>query len=391
MRGLRFFSWSNNSADSEKSAQERKALQERVLVIPFRDNLEHSSFSVQAWLGLGIFLRETHKYEEANDALKKAVEMCGNSVKSATYSSVMLEYGRNCEKMGDREKAIECYNKVKELEFYPDRIDAIAETAWAHLGVDDCEKAKIVISELENTDSSTRTKQMWCHLTGNYHLLMGDNNKALQYYKQAVEMDGTCVDALAVLGELYNNQKDYKKAKEHWNRAFEIDPYNTSLSHYKLAKMIFTEDKDYYKCKTILETALQIDGEDANSHFLLGASLDALDVDPEKALYYCTEAVRLGCCKKDLFLRVSSMLEKTKNYEGAIGALNTGMKRSEKNIAVFLNERAGINERRGEKELALIDYETLSRFLIQSDLSGKSTGLSVNRNEIQKKIAQLKK
>ncbi|KAF0978871.1 hypothetical protein FDP41_001941 [Naegleria fowleri] len=376
---------------------------------------ENFDYSFKTWMMLGVFLRENHQWEQAERVFKKAMQMVEESAKrmensenafssssltSPNVSLLLLEMARNLEKLGKIEQAIEKLEKVIQLNVSKqDKVDALAELAWIYLSDEKFEKARLFISQIEELgNEDKRTRQLISHLLGNYHLSMGEPDLALQHYEKTVELDSTCVDALAVLGDIYfHHKKEKSKARTLWERAFTIDPLNNSISHYKLSNIIMKEDKNYERAKSILDAALKVDAKDANSNYLMAFCLDEMQCEAKDVvMFHYSEAMRLECQKKNLFVRFSDYLVRLGKYEWAIGILNTGMKLKPKETITFLSLREKIYETTKNYQNALDDCELLLKLISQTAISGSSSvyntthATQMSRDEVQERVATLK-
>lgn len=61
---------------------------------------------------------------------------------------------------------------------------------------------------------------------GNYHFNAGDMPKALDNYRQCLEIDDRSVEIYLQVGEIYARMKNYEKAREAWERVLQLDPGN---------------------------------------------------------------------------------------------------------------------------------------------------------------------
>lgn len=61
---------------------------------------------------------------------------------------------------------------------------------------------------------------------GNYHFNAGDMPKALDSYRQCLEIDDRSVEIYLQIGEVYARMKNYEKAREAWERVLQLDQGN---------------------------------------------------------------------------------------------------------------------------------------------------------------------
>ncbi|EFC36231.1 predicted protein [Naegleria gruberi] len=389
--------------NSEETTKKEEQEQDSIKISIKQDEM----YSIRAWISMACFMREAHKYGEAEKTFDKAMEMMikgsGFNYKDCiTMSSLNLEMGRNYVHLGKVEHATQCFNKVCELEVsLMDKGEAMAELAWLELdeGSDaSLGRAKAIIEKLQQMTQCRRIEQLWNHLLGNYYLLKQDNNSALKHYEKAVELDTACVDSLAVLGDIYFHQmQDKTKAHLMWSRAFDIDPYNNNLSHYKLAKHIIKHEHNLEKTRKVLDIGLKLDPEDVNSHYLMAVCLEELEaektpgVQKELVIFHYAEAVRLGCEKKELYRRFSEYLVELKNYNWALGVLNSGLKNAKEHTVYILYLRQQFYEITMQNyRAALEDCEHILRLISQANITQQAYDGIVSKDIIKDKIVELK-
>ncbi|MHA1235115.1 MAG: tetratricopeptide repeat protein [Promethearchaeota archaeon] len=102
------------------------------------------------------------------------------------------------------------------------------------------------------------------------HFHKNEYDKAIEYYKNALENDPEYTNSWHGLGVSYERKKEYDKAIEYYKKTLEIDPEYVH-SWFGLAGSYF-QKKEYDKAIEYDKKTLEIDPEYANSWFGLGES-----------------------------------------------------------------------------------------------------------------------
>jgi tetratricopeptide (TPR) repeat protein len=84
--------------------------------------------------------------------------------------------------------------------------------------------------ELRNIQNKTWAKETVAKGVSYAH--QGEYDSAVKCYKQALEVDSTCVDAMVALGAAYANIHKYEAALQEFHKALQIDPNDANASKY---------------------------------------------------------------------------------------------------------------------------------------------------------------
>lgn len=109
-------------------------------------------------------------------------------------------------------------------------------------------KALIFYQKIASKDSTDITVRFQI---ANLHEKMGSYNKSVKEYKKIIKQDSTYTQAYVQLGEIYYEKfKDYRKAKEYLNRAYEKEIISYSTTYevdlpYYLGLIALKEGKKY--------------------------------------------------------------------------------------------------------------------------------------------------
>lgn len=175
-------------------------------------------------LDQGINLLSEDKYEEAIEKLTEAVLEEPSNPVSYYYR------GASYEKNGDRDKALEDYQKSIELK--ADFVLPISRTARIYAWQDDFEKAIEYYkraTDLGDQDTTTYFNYAGC-LTNN-----GNREEARIVFEKLLTLDENYSDAYYQLGLIYIGLGDAETAKELLRKFIDMDPENQNAA---LAKEI---------------------------------------------------------------------------------------------------------------------------------------------------------
>lgn len=87
----------------------------------------------------------------------------------------------------------------------------------------------------------------------------GDNDEALKYYKQALEIDKKNPFTHNAMASIYRANKEFTSAKMHLNASLDIDPEN-SVTYYNYGNL-FVDMEHIDEAKAMYEKALEINPE----------------------------------------------------------------------------------------------------------------------------------
>lgn len=83
-------------------------------------------------------------------------------------------------------------------------------------------KRKVMVSV-----DPVKQKMEKCSYFGRYYQNLGELDKALENYRQCVELDPDDVPTLLRIGEVHALRKDYESAREAWEKVLVLDPGNS--------------------------------------------------------------------------------------------------------------------------------------------------------------------
>jgi tetratricopeptide (TPR) repeat protein len=253
----------------------------------------------QAWYNLGVLLYDMKRFDEALDACKKALEI------DPDYAKAWYNLGLLLDDMKRFDEAEEAYKRaieidpdyapawsnlgglLKQLEKYDEALDACKKaleidpeevSVWYNLGV--------LLNDMKRFDKAIDAYKRALEIDPDYapawsnlgvlldHMKRFD--EAIDAYKRALEIDPDYAQAWSNLGVLLNDMKRFDEAEEAYKRALEIDP-DLALAWYNLGVLLFNRGEKEEGCKAIMKAR-------ENAHLFEG-----LMVFVEEVLKECEE------------------------------------------------------------------------------------------------------
>lgn len=147
----------------------------------------------------------------------------------------------------------------------------LVDEGWLYFVTDDNQKA------LENFNKAIelnpKYSQAWSGL-GSIYSILNDYNKSIEYFNKAIEFDEKDDYALFGIGWAYYDLKNYDKAIEYFNKSVELNPQNSS-NWFSLATT-YRICEDYDKAIEYFNKAIEIDSKDDMSWNQMGLAYGSL-------------------------------------------------------------------------------------------------------------------
>ena len=219
----------------------------------------------EAYVQLGMLMREERRYPEAEELLRKAIEVEPENEEAyieLAYSYKKIVFYDQAEEM--LKKAIEIepedekayielgilkreqrlYPEAEEMfrkaiEIEPENERAYAEMAWSymHRGLLD-EPEEILKKGIEvNPDNH----ELYINLGMLYTELLLEYDKSEEMLKKAIEMVPDNIEAYIQLGMCYISQKKYDKAEAAFREAMRVEPEANHDNTYRLLSRCYME------------------------------------------------------------------------------------------------------------------------------------------------------
>lgn len=189
----------------------------------------------QAYVSLSVPYRKQNNYRKSAEYLKEAFEIDKDSA----------------------EKAVLFYENLLEVKNYSWNI--FYNGAKEFLDEKQLEIAGELIEEAEEI-SDSNYKAMSYVLHGRIYMTRGEEEKAIDYFNKALDIDSDNVEGCVSLGETYTNQNEFDKAISYLKKAVSIDP-EKFLGH-KLLGQNYLRAEEYDMAIEILEKASSMSTND---------------------------------------------------------------------------------------------------------------------------------
>lgn len=202
---------------------------------------------VDIWNNYGDLLFDSDRFKEALDCYKKALKL------NNTWRKTWNNLGSTYIKLEEVQNAIDSFQKA--LELYPQDTDALKNIASLYhfqkkfsLAIDNFEE---VLKILPNDECANLQLGLL------YYNRLKDYKEAGKYFKTLLKLNPLNVDYHKYLIVAYQKQKQFQSASE----------AIISLGD------VYYDQNDYETAKTVYESALKLDRENAICHYKLGITL----------------------------------------------------------------------------------------------------------------------
>lgn len=201
------------------------------------------------------------------------------------------------------------------------------------------------------------------------YLEMGDEDKALAVTRRSVEIDSTSVYAWSNLGAAYRRMKDNDNAADAFQRVVGLSPTEPDVKFGALASLgdIMFDKKEYNKALEYYTKAAEITTEDAALQYQIGAAYYQLEryQDAIAGFKKCAALIKEtdAALYSDAMFNLGVCYIKVKNHDEAIGTFQTLLQTQE---TAEVHEMLGsAYSEKGLKEQAIEEFKKAK------ELSGK--------------------
>lgn len=199
-----------------------------------------------AWFNKGVALAKLGKYEEAIECYDKVIELNPN------YAPAWYNKGVALAKLGRYEEAIECYKKAVELN--PDYVDAWFNmgVAYAKLGkYEEAIKCYDKVLELNPKDYYAWNNK------GVALAKLGKYEEAIECYKKAIELNPNYADAWYNLGLALTKLGKYEEAIKCFDKVLQLKPeYKSAKESKELIEKKINGSKERPKKPATIELSI---------------------------------------------------------------------------------------------------------------------------------------
>lgn len=175
----------------------------------------------EAYYERAKILKDRETYDSAIRDLNKAISL--DSSKAEYYhllSDAYLDYYKSGE-------ALDVMEKVGEK--FPTRIPSLLKLSELQLILKQYDASFFTVQKIMNLDKQNAEGFF---MLGMIYRAQGDNDRAINSFQSAVELDPEIVDAWIILGDLFAD-KDFKIAERYYDNAIRLDPENLQSYHAK--------------------------------------------------------------------------------------------------------------------------------------------------------------
>jgi tetratricopeptide (TPR) repeat protein len=196
------------------------------------------------WNNRGIDLINEDKYNEAIQALDKAIEI------NPRYPDAWHNRGNALYYQGEYGAAINAYDRA--IEINPQYAEAWYNKGLAVQNLGDKNEA------IKAFDKAIEINPQYAEAWYNKGLAaqnLGDKNEAIKAFDMAIEINPQYAEAWCKKGIIYYNFGMYDESKEALDKAIEINPNYGEALKYKADAIISSEPYDFYQVKAIYDKA----------------------------------------------------------------------------------------------------------------------------------------
>ncbi len=261
---------------------------------------------------------------EVFELSKKALSMNDQS------TIVWLHMGNAYSFLNRFDKAIDCYNKAKDLGL--ENAELWNNMGSAYLKLNNFEKAFLYFNKAIDVNSNLSSA---LNNIGYYYILKKEYQKAIQFLDKAINIDPDSSAPWSNKGDLYAEKKDYDEALECYNRGLEIDPEDPRLLN-NLGALYLTQNK-FKKALKYFKKAISIDPSSGDPWVNIGAIYCELS-NFKKALESYDKAIELDpnlykvwYNKGNLYLKIFDFFNAISSYKKALD-LNPSYQRAWTNL-----------------------------------------------------------
>jgi len=231
----------------------------------FKEVIDINPKSEPGWNNYGLVLLEDGQYQEALNSFDKVTDINPNNIDAWFNKGSLLA------KVKKYEDAVECYDKVLDID--PDDDGAYRNRKQAELKLKrsrklEREKEAIIRTQkgLEGRRGERRIEDAdeWLEV-GTDYFENGNYEKAIRFFKKALDMDEENKDAWVMYGIALVETQEYQDAMDCFDRATDIDPDNTKAWYNKAELLVrFKKFKDALLC---YDEVLDIDPDDEDAYY----------------------------------------------------------------------------------------------------------------------------
>ncbi len=220
--------------------------------------------------------------------------------------------------------------KILEKKYRPNQLENMMKDFDGLLTKKDYEGAEKVLLDIKEAVGDT-VKVLFNF--GRLSYLKGDINKAIEYYKEAINRNPMFVKAYNAIGEAYENLGDIQNAIRYYEIAHEISPANTERL-ITLSKLLHKSGDSEKAASLLKDAASDLRGDVSTSEHLLG-EIYLSNNENEKALETLLKAYRKNSSDVTIMKSIAEAYRKLGKAEHALDIYHKILDISPENSEVY--------------------------------------------------------
>ena len=228
-----------------------------------------------------------------------------------------------------------------------------------------------------------------------YYQDMEDIDKAIEYYKKAIELKPDYAAAYTHMGVAYADKDDYDKALEYHKKAVELDSnYAAAYSNMGYA---YYYKKDYGKAIESYKEVVKLEPDNAEVYLNIGASYDAAygckkkwEENCDKAIEYYKKAAELRPRSAIAFFDIGVLYEQKQDWGKAIEYLEKAVDLNSSNTYVY-SKIGDIYSRKKDYKQAVEYYERVIELDPDSEAYGNAASAYIDEMDYDQAIEYYEK
>ncbi len=220
--------------------------------------------------------------------------------------------------------------KILEKKYRPNQLENMMKDFDGLLTKKDYEGAEKVLLDIKEAVGDT-VKVLFNF--GRLSYLKGDINKAIEYYKEAINRNPMFVKAYNAIGEAYENLGDIQNAIRYYEIAHEISPANTERL-ITLSKLLHKSGDSEKAASLLKDAASDLRGDVSTSEHLLG-EIYLSNNENEKALETLLKAYRKNSSDVTIMKSLAEAYRKLGKAEHALDIYHKILDISPENSEVY--------------------------------------------------------
>ena len=263
----------------EENKKYKKAEEEFSAALSLEPNFS------EAYLHLGDISFNRKNYEEASDMYKKALKYKPSAKTHMKIGDAYLFEGRHDEALAEYEAANEIEPNIADVRYAIGLVYSIQRNY--HYAISEFEKA-LEIDPSHSKASGYLAKAYY----NNGEQLIKENKaeEALPYINKSIDLRESA-EAYGRLGWAHTKLGNNNKAEEALKKAIELDA-NFAWAYFGLGRILF-EKRKFIEAVEKLGKAVSLDPKHELALFYLGSAYKELD-SKELAIYYCIDAWKIS-------------------------------------------------------------------------------------------------